>query len=87
MSTAFRAIISLVAGTVVGVLAVLGLCSIPALTFSTACGHNVGMWLFATVPLGILACWLTLTALARPAVAGMAPPLIQSYAAAPATAR
>jgi hypothetical protein len=65
MSTAFRVIVSLILGAVVGVLIVLGLCSIPALTFSAACGHNAGMWFFATVPLAILACWLTLPALAR----------------------
>ena len=61
----FRAIVSLVLGSLVGALVVLGLCSIPTLTFSTACGHNAGMWFFATIPLGILACWVTLSAVAR----------------------
>jgi hypothetical protein len=65
MSTAFRVAIMVVLGPVIGVLLISGLCSVSALTFSVACGHNAGLWLLLTVPLGMLGCWVTLGALAR----------------------
>src|SRR5262245_17576546 len=65
VSTTFRAIVSLVLGLVVGVLLVSGLCSIPGLTFSSACGHNSGIWLILAVPLGIAVCWVTLSAISK----------------------
>lgn len=63
MSTTFKLIVSLIGGLVVGVAAVSAMCSIPALTFSTACGHNAGMWLFLSFPLGVVVCWLALSAI------------------------
>jgi hypothetical protein len=64
MSTVFKVIVSLIAGLVVGVAAVSAMCSIPALTFGTACGHNAGMWLFLSIPLGMGVCWLALSVIA-----------------------
>jgi hypothetical protein len=65
MSTAFKFIVSLIGGLLLGVAAVGAMCSIPGLTFSSACGHNGGMWLFLSIPLGAVACWVTLSALAH----------------------
>jgi hypothetical protein len=44
---------------------VSAMCSVPSLTFSVACGHNAGVWLFVSIPLGAFVCWITLSALAR----------------------
>lgn len=65
MSRTFIGLFSFIVGPVLGVLFVSALCSMPWLTFSTACGHNAGMWFFLTIPAGVVGCWIILSALAK----------------------
>lgn len=65
MSRPFIGLFSFIVGPVLGVLFVYAMCSMPWLTFSTACGHNAAIWFFLTVPVGVVGCWITLAALAK----------------------
>ena len=65
MSTLFKLIISVIGAPVLGVAIVMAVCRVPGIAFSWACGHNAGMWLFLTIPLGGIICWITLSAVAR----------------------
>lgn len=60
MRTILRLLVSLAIGTVAGWYSLVGLCSVPALTYSVACGHNAAMWLPLVVPLAVWACWMAL---------------------------
>lgn len=64
MRTLLRLLVSLAAGTVAAWYLLVGLCNMPSLTFSVACGHNGPMWLPLFVPLAVWACWAALGTLA-----------------------
>jgi hypothetical protein len=63
MSRTATAIVALVVGTVLGVVLLAGVCSLPTLAGSSACGHNTPIWLPIVVPLCIGACWFALLGL------------------------
>ena len=55
------AIAAVVSGSVLGWWLLAGLCSIPGLKFSNACGHNAIYWLPLFIPVSIVICWLVLS--------------------------
>jgi hypothetical protein len=54
------AIAAVVSGSVLGWWLLAGLCSIPLLKFSNACGHNAIYWLPLFIPVGIAISWFVL---------------------------
>lgn len=48
---------SLLLGSVLAWALLLGICSIPGLSYSVACGHNAYIWLPVVVPLGVFLAW------------------------------
>jgi len=55
-----KVLLSLLLGVPLGWLLVVGLCSLPGLAFSIACGHNAYIWVPVFLPVGIAAVWLLL---------------------------
>ena len=51
---------AVVSGSVLGWWLLAGLCSIPWLKFSNACGHNAVYWLPLFIPVAIAVCWFVL---------------------------
>lgn len=49
------AFVALLCGPVLGWLLVGLGCGLPGLRYSSACGHNAGLWLVITIPLGVAA--------------------------------
>ena len=55
-----KVLLSLLLGVPLGWLLVVGLCSLPGLAFSVACGHNAYIWVPVFLPIGVAAVWLVL---------------------------
>jgi hypothetical protein len=62
-------LLAVIVGPVLGWLLLAGFCSIPGISFSTACGHNAYVWLPLFIPLGIAVVWFGLSRIARPSAA------------------
>ena len=60
MKTLLRLAASLAFGAVAGWYLLVGLCNLPKLVYSVACGHNGAMWLPLFVPLAAWVCWMAL---------------------------
>lgn len=65
VSKSFQVILAILLGLPLAWLILAGICSLPGLAFSVACGHNAGIWLPLVVPISVFVCWYVLNRLRR----------------------
>jgi hypothetical protein len=51
---AFYVLAVFIAGCILAWVPVAAVCSLRGVRYSNACGHNAGLWLMVTLPLGFL---------------------------------
>ena len=65
MFTFLKILLALACGLALGWFMLVGLCSIPGITYSVACGHNAFIWLPMLIPIGMAISWYMLSQIQR----------------------